>query len=58
MHKLDNAYKTITNLTTEVSTLKEDKGKLTKKNAFFEKKLIELKKEQSRFMKELRNMGF
>ena len=58
MHKLDNAYKTITNLTTEVSTLKEEKGKLTKKNIFFEKKLTELKKEQSRFMKELRNMGF
>lgn len=44
MHKLDNAYKTVTNLTTEVSNLKEEKGKLTKKNVFLEKKLTELKK--------------
>ena len=57
MHKLDSAYKTITNLTSEVTLLKDDKGKLEKKNVFLQKKLGDLKKEQNRFMKELKRMG-
>ena len=34
MHKLDSAYKTITNLASEVTILKDDKGKLEKKSVF------------------------
>ena len=41
-----------------MTNLKDEKGKLEKKNVFLEKKLGDLKKEQSRFMKELRKMGF
>jgi hypothetical protein len=41
-----------------VGLLRDDKTKMEKKSCFLEKKLLELKKEQTRFMKELRKMGF
>lgn len=58
MHKLENCYKTIADLTQEVSVLKDDKAKLERKNCGLEKKLGDLKKEQSRFVRELKKMGF
>jgi hypothetical protein len=38
--------------------LKEEKGKLERKNTFLDKKVSDIKKEQGRFMKELKKIGF
>lgn len=58
MEKLEGAYRTISELTDEVLQLKEEKGKLERKNVFLDKKITDIKKEQGRFMKELKKIGF
>lgn len=45
------AYSTITKLTAEASSLREEKDVLDKKNAHLTKKLTDLKKEHNRFVK-------
>jgi hypothetical protein len=51
MEKLENAYRSISELTDEVLQLKDEKGKMERKNLFLDKKFTDIKKEQSRFMK-------
>ena len=38
--------------------MKDEKGKLYKKNIFLNGKIADIKKEQGRFMKELKKIGF
>lgn len=58
MEKLQNAYKAISQLTVEVTRLKEEKKKIEKRNENLERKVKDIKTEHNRFVKELRNCGF
>ena len=58
MEKLQNAYKAISELTGEVTRLKEEKKKMERKSENLERKVKEIKTEHNRFVKELRNCGF
>jgi hypothetical protein len=44
MNKLEQAYKQVSELTEEVSVLKDEKRKLEKKNVFLERKIGDIKK--------------